>query len=126
MFFTTSHVCSKVRQSLAALRPGSLILITDGVGHALTSEFSTCEGAGPYGHSTFPEKSDDDSSLVNIPTKIVTADKVETSFDGHPVKKSNVLSLQVNPETYVVTADGVELTCEPAKSLPLTQRYFLF
>jgi urease len=34
--------------------------------------------------------------------------------------------IKVNPETYIVTADGVELTCEPAHKLPLTQRYFLF
>ncbi|KAH7434673.1 hypothetical protein KP509_06G029800 [Ceratopteris richardii] len=32
----------------------------------------------------------------------------------------------VDPETYVVTADGVELKCSPAKQLPLTQNYFLF
>jgi len=34
--------------------------------------------------------------------------------------------IDVDPETYRVTADGVELTCEPAESLPLAQRYFLF
>jgi urease subunit alpha len=34
--------------------------------------------------------------------------------------------LEVDPETYEVRADGVVLTCEPAKELPLAQRYFLF
>ncbi|HEX9858218.1 MAG TPA: urease subunit alpha, partial [Paracoccaceae bacterium] len=34
--------------------------------------------------------------------------------------------IEVNPETYEVRADGELLTCEPAKSLPLAQRYFLF
>ena len=34
--------------------------------------------------------------------------------------------IQVDPETYHVTADGVHLTCEPAQALPLSQRYFLF
>jgi urease len=34
--------------------------------------------------------------------------------------------ITVDPETYVVTADGVALTCEPAVSLPLTQNYQLF
>lgn len=34
--------------------------------------------------------------------------------------------LTVDPETYVVKADGVLLTCEIAKSLPLTQVYNLF
>jgi urease subunit alpha len=34
--------------------------------------------------------------------------------------------LEVDPETYTVKADGEVLTCEPAKILPLAQRYFLF
>jgi urease subunit alpha len=34
--------------------------------------------------------------------------------------------IEVNPETYEVRADGVLLTCEPARELPLAQRYFLF
>jgi len=32
----------------------------------------------------------------------------------------------VDPETYEVRADGELLSCEPAKVLPLAQRYFLF
>ncbi|MEI6459409.1 MAG: urease subunit alpha [Pseudomonadota bacterium] len=34
--------------------------------------------------------------------------------------------IEVDPETYVVRADGVTLECEPAVELPLSQRYFLF
>ena len=34
--------------------------------------------------------------------------------------------IHVDPETYIVTADGEELRCEPANVLPLAQRYFLF
>jgi len=34
--------------------------------------------------------------------------------------------IQVDPETYAVTADGELLVCEPAKELPMAQRYFLF
>jgi urease subunit alpha len=34
--------------------------------------------------------------------------------------------ITVDPETYQVVADGELLTCEPAKSLPMAQRYFLF
>jgi urease subunit alpha len=34
--------------------------------------------------------------------------------------------MEVDPQTYEVRADGVLLTCEPAQSLPLAQRYFLF
>ena len=35
-------------------------------------------------------------------------------------------SLVVDPQTYDVKVDGELITCEPAKCLPLTQRYFLF
>ena len=34
--------------------------------------------------------------------------------------------IEVHPETYEVRADGELLVCEPASSLPLAQRYFLF
>ncbi len=34
--------------------------------------------------------------------------------------------IHVDPETYEVRADGELLTCQPAESLPMAQRYFLF
>jgi urease subunit alpha len=34
--------------------------------------------------------------------------------------------ISVDPETYEVVADGELLSCEPAKVLPMAQRYFLF
>ena len=34
--------------------------------------------------------------------------------------------IRVDPDTYRVWADGELLTCEPAKVLPMAQRYFLF
>ena len=34
--------------------------------------------------------------------------------------------IEVDPETYTVKADGVHLTCDPARVLPMAQRYFLF
>ncbi len=46
-------------------------------------------------------------------------------------KKDMVLNdatpkVEVNPETYEVRADGELLTCEPAKELPMAQRYFMY
>ncbi|MBX3084824.1 MAG: urease subunit alpha [Anaerolineae bacterium] len=35
-------------------------------------------------------------------------------------------SIDVDPETYDVRADGELLTCDPADKLPMAQRYFLF
>jgi urease subunit alpha len=48
------------------------------------------------------------------------------------IGKSNMVlndalpKIEVDPETYTVKADGRVLTCEPAKILPMAQRYFLF
>jgi len=35
-------------------------------------------------------------------------------------------NIEVHPETYEVRADGELLTCEPARELPMAQRYFMF
>lgn len=37
-----------------------------------------------------------------------------------------ILPIEVDPETFDVRVNGKLLTCEPATSLPMTQRYFLF
>ena len=37
-----------------------------------------------------------------------------------------VPKMEIDHQTYAVRADGVLLTCEPAKVLPMAQRYFLF
>jgi urease subunit alpha len=43
------------------------------------------------------------------------------------LKLNNALpKIEVDPETYVVTADGVHLTCDPIVVQPMAQRYFLF
>ena len=42
------------------------------------------------------------------------------------VHNSATPHIEVDPETYEVRADGELLTCEPARVLPMAQRYFLF
>jgi urease subunit alpha len=42
------------------------------------------------------------------------------------IHNSATPSVEVDPETYEVRADGELLTCEPAEVLPMAQRYFLF
>jgi urease subunit alpha len=44
----------------------------------------------------------------------------------HMVHNNYLPSMEIDPQTYLVRADGQLLTCEPATSLPMTQRYFLF
>ena len=44
----------------------------------------------------------------------------------HMVHNDYLPRMEIDPQTYLVRADGQLLTCEPATSLPMTQRYFLF
>ena len=44
----------------------------------------------------------------------------------HMVHNAWLPHMEIDAQTYAVRADGVLLTCEPAVSLPMTQRYFLF
>jgi urease subunit alpha len=58
--------------------------------------------------------------------------RVEAVGNTRRVRKQHMIhndacpQLEVDPETYAVRADGELLVCEPAVSLPMTQRYFLF
>jgi urease subunit alpha len=45
---------------------------------------------------------------------------------SHMLHNGYTPEMQINPETYEVRADGRLLVCEPAKVLPMAQRYFLF
>ena len=44
----------------------------------------------------------------------------------HMIHNDLVPRMEVDAQTYAVRADGQLLTCEPARSLPMAQRYFLF
>jgi urease subunit alpha len=58
--------------------------------------------------------------------------RVEPVKNTRSIRKADMIhnsarpQIDVDPETYAVRADGVLLTCEPAVTLPMTQRYFLF
>ena len=49
-----------------------------------------------------------------------TVRKSDMTHNGYMPK------IDVDPETYIVRADGILLACEPASILPMAQRYFLF
>jgi urease subunit alpha len=60
-------------------------------------------------------------------TKQVVAVKGCRNVGKRDLKWNNAMpKITVDPETYEVRADGELLTCEPAKVLPLAQRYNLF
>jgi len=44
----------------------------------------------------------------------------------HMVRNAYTPKMEIDHQTYAVRADGQLLVCDPAVSLPMTQRYFLF
>ena len=67
-----------------------------------------------------------------LATKLRTSKQMIAVENTRNIGKRNLIhndatpKITVDPETYAVTADGVLLTCAPADSLPMAQRYFLF
>jgi urease subunit alpha len=67
-----------------------------------------------------------------VPKKLGLQRRVVAVKNCRNVKKRDLKlndalpKIEVDPETYVVTADGVRLTCEPIVVQPMAQRYFLF
>ena len=78
---------------------------------------------------TFLSKTSADSNLAK---KIGLKSNIAYVKNTRNVKKENMLlnnympEIVVDPQTYEVRADGDLLVCEPATTLPLAQRYFLF
>ena len=66
-----------------------------------------------------------DAKKMNLRT-LVPVKNVRKVGKKHMIHNDWLPKITVDPETYEVRADGELLVCEPAKSLPLAQRYFLF
>jgi urease subunit alpha len=87
-------------------------------------------GRAPFGTSlTFVSKAAFDR---NIPAtlrlqKAVSSVRNCRGIGKRDLKLNDALpKIEVDPETYVVKADGQVLVCEPMAVLPMAQRYFLF
>lgn len=73
------------------------------------------------------------AALANPEVKALGLTKPLVAVAGtRHLKKSDMIHngstplIEVDPETYAVRADGEHLVCNPAQTLPMTQRYFLF
>ena len=72
------------------------------------------------------------ASAARLPEKLGLKKIVAPVRNCRSIGKKNMLhnsatpNIEVDPETYQVHVDGELMTCEPARSLPLAQRYFLF
>jgi urease subunit alpha len=69
---------------------------------------------------------------AGVPQRLGLRKRVEAIHGTRAIRKRDMVlndalpAIDVDPQTYEVRADGQLLTCEPATSLPLAQRYFLF
>jgi urease subunit alpha len=63
---------------------------------------------------------------LGLSRRLVAVERCRTITKRDMVLNDALPRIEVDPETYTVKADGEHLTCEPAKTLPLAQRYFLF
>ena len=63
---------------------------------------------------------------LDLKKHIVVAKKCRGLAKRDMIHNDALPKIEVDPETYEVRADGQLLTCEPAKVLPMAQRYFLF
>ncbi|MCK5831667.1 MAG: urease subunit alpha [Methylococcales bacterium] len=69
---------------------------------------------------------DDLPSKINLNSKIGLVSNTRTIGKKDMIHNFYQPNIEVDPQLYTVKADGVLLTCEPAESLPFSQRYFLF
>ena len=65
-------------------------------------------------------------AALGLSKPLVAVSGTRTLTKADMVHNGATPEITVDPETYVVKADGVHLVCEPATELPLAQRYFLF
>ncbi|MSQ49732.1 MAG: urease subunit alpha [Betaproteobacteria bacterium] len=63
---------------------------------------------------------------LNLHKKLIAVKNIRKIGKRDMIHNDWQPKITVDPETYEVRAEGELLVCEPAKTLPLTQRYFLF
>ena len=63
---------------------------------------------------------------LGVEKKLVAVEHTRDISKKSMIHNGATPKIEIDPETYEVTADGELLTCEPAETLPMAQRYFLF
>jgi len=69
---------------------------------------------------------------AGVPAQLGLKKKISAAHHCRGLSKRDMIRndalprIEVDPETYEVRADGELMTCEPARVLPMAQRYFLF
>jgi urease subunit alpha len=66
------------------------------------------------------------ASRLRVARPLVAVERVRGLRKADMIHNGATPVIEVDAETYRVTADGEHLTCEPATTLPMAQRYFLY
>jgi len=91
--------------------------------------FGAFGGALSKGSLTFVSQAglqDDIGKRYGLQKTLAAVKNIRGIGKRHMVHNDYAPHMEVDAQTYAVRADGQLLTCEPATSLPMAQRYFLF
>jgi urease subunit alpha len=66
------------------------------------------------------------AGALGLAKETLAVEGIRTVKKAQMIHNSATPHVEVHPETYEVRADGELLTCEPAKELPMAQRYFMY
>ena len=87
---------------------------------------------GPARHATRMTFVSCTAALEGVPETLGLRSRIGVVKNCREITKKDMLlndyqpTIEVDPQTYQVRADGELLICEPAEVLPMSQRYFLF
>ncbi len=89
------------------------------------------QGSGPlYNSFTFVSSAflqgDLTGALADIKSRFRSISSVRSLSKKNMIRNDSTPEIKVDPQTYEVLVDGVAASCEPAVSLPMARRYFLF
>jgi urease subunit alpha len=66
------------------------------------------------------------AEALGLAKETVAVEGIRKVRKADMIHNSATPKVEVHPETYEVRADGEILTCEPARELPMAQRYFMY
>ncbi|MDR2405953.1 MAG: urease subunit alpha [Deltaproteobacteria bacterium] len=94
--------------------------------------FGAYGGCGAYNSVTFVSKASLDMGIDSVLKARGVSRHLKPVSDTRGLGKKDMVlndltpTIEVDPQTYVVKVDGVPAVSQPAKTLPMAQRYFLF
>ncbi|APT91970.1 urease subunit alpha [Corynebacterium phocae] len=104
--------------SIPTPQPRTMRYSYGALGHAAGQNSVTFLPSAAFESDT-PEK-------LGIKRKFVVAKNMRNISKADMKHNDATPKIEVDPETYVLTVDGEQITSEPATELPMAQRYFLF